>query len=259
MRNLSVLDVQKALADLRNEHGVDLSNSHGMANIHGKMYPTIGTTMSFHDKHDDNERDLVDTQWNVPLENSHVIVGSSSKFGNSPINRPMYNVLIPGTFRDHSSRGGARHWSLAYPRADVGRIGPVYATGVPGILDTHGRDTIPFDLLGGHFHDLVSHVSKLPRPRGVHVDYHSHPGEVPFSDEDMANFKLRDAIATEVRHKIAMDFPKGADNLISIHHYKSREHPSDFYLYNPSTEQLLPSTHSKMLGDGSEDYKYGGF
>ena len=63
----------------------------------------------------------------------------------------------------------------------------------------------------------------------------------------MANFKLRDAIGTQIRLGVAMDFPKGADNLISIQHFKSREHPSDFYLYDPGTEQLLPSRHAKQL------------
>ena len=253
MRNLSVLDVQKVLANLRNNHGVDLSHPHGMANLHGKMYPTIGTAMSFYDKDAaGNERDTVSTEWHVPLENTHVIVGHTSEYnGNPNTSGPMYNVMIPGTFRDHPNQGGARHWSLSYPRDDARgdrhRIGPVYATGVPGILDTHGRDTVPFDLLGGHFHDLVGHVSKLPRPRGLHVDYYSSPGEAPFSDEDMANFKLRDAIGTQIRLGVAMDFPKGADNLISIQHFKSREHPSDFYLYDPGTEQLLPSRHAKQL------------
>jgi len=244
MRNLSVLDVQRVLANLRNNHGVDLTHSHGMANLHGRLYPVLGMTMGISNSSSFRDEPSHSTTWHVPLENKRVITGSHFAYEGEEGSAPLYNVQIPGTFRQPLSRGRTREWSLSY-ETDNNRIGPVLAKGIPGKLDTEGRDVLPPSLVGTTFHDLVSHASKLPSNVGKHVDYYGVPGEIPFSEEDLRNFNLRDAIQTEVRHSIAMDLPKGAEHLISIQHIKDSKKPSDFYYYDPRTEQLLPSTYTE--------------
>lgn len=244
MNKLSVLDVQKALSTLRDSHGVDLVHSRGMANMHGKLYPIIGANMTVHDN-SRGER-ATSFEWHIPLENSKTIVGHHTQYGGGGL-KPFYNVQIPATYQHHSGMGGKKAWSLGYPmRQHSNRIGPV-AVGIDGILEPQASDVLPKELIGKSFHDLALHASKLPSNEGVHVDYHRHPGETPFSEEDLKNFNLRDAIETEVQKNMSMDMPKGQEHNIMISHYRSDNDPLDFYVYNPQTEQLLPSSQSKLI------------